>query len=72
VVRPAPGGCFAVSRQGTLHAALGGRYLRGSLPLLPIRLLAGVPAESITRETGVPASEIATVHAALRQLELLP
>jgi hypothetical protein len=70
-VRPAPGGHFAVSRGGTLHAALDGRYVHGALPGLLIRLLAGTSPEALARETGLPASEVAQLNEALRGLRLL-
>jgi hypothetical protein len=71
IVRPAPGGHFALSRAGTLHAALDGRYLHGPLPILPRRLLAGASVEALARERGIPASEVAQVQDALRGMRLL-
>ncbi len=44
-VRKAPGGCFAISRQGTLHAALDGRYVRGAITPLIASLLSDTPPD---------------------------
>jgi hypothetical protein len=38
-VRPAPGGCFALSRRLVLHAALDGRYVRGEVTPLVAAVL---------------------------------
>src|SRR5207245_10913930 len=40
-VKPAPGGCFAVSRKRVLHAALDGRYLRGEVTPVIAAILNG-------------------------------
>jgi hypothetical protein len=71
-VRPAPGGFFAVSDGGTLHAAIDGRYLRGQLPEVARRLLSGDSREATARHVGWHPSNVTRVEEELRRLRLLP
>jgi hypothetical protein len=61
-VRSAPGGCFAVTRAGVLHAALDGRYVRGPVTPLIAALLRGEPPRD---------DAAAAVAAQLRAMRLL-
>ena len=64
-VKQAPGGCFAITRIGTLHAALDGRYLRG--PITPL-VAAVLRAEPVVAAAAV----IEQVRGELRRMRLLP
>ena len=71
VIHAAPGGCFAVTREGTLHAALDGRYVTG--PITPlVRAILLETRASAARALGAAASEIDKVIDVLRGMRLVP
>ena len=71
IVRAAPGGCFAVTRAGVLHAALDGKYLRGEVTPLIAAILSGEPSERIAARSGTTVSDVERVRAELRHLRLI-
>jgi hypothetical protein len=70
-LRDAPGGCYAVSRAGVLHAALGGSYVTGPLTPLIVDLLHGMPSEEVALRHRVDSAEVDGVIEALRAKGLL-
>ncbi len=60
-LRAAPGGCFALTATSTLHAALDGRYVSGSVDALVAALLNGEPS----------SMEADAVRERLREMRLL-
>ena len=68
----APGGCYAVSRRGVLHASLDGKYVHGALTPLVVELLGGVALDDIARRHRVGLEQVAEVTRALRAKGLLP
>ena len=70
-VHLAPGGCFAVTSQLILHAALAGRYHRGPVTPLVAALLSGEPADAVAKRFGIAVSETETVETALIEMKLL-
>ena len=67
----APGGWFAVSHATppVLHAAVGGRYLRGEITPFIAALLAGAPLAPAAH--GVPGPEATLVRERLVAMQLL-
>ena len=70
-VRRAPGGCYALTRDRILHAALHGKYVHGPVTPLVGALLEGEPAPAIAGRHGLSAVEIAGVAQALRAMGLV-
>src|SRR5262249_8023859 len=64
VLRRAPGGCFAIGRAGTIHAALDGRYVTGPVTPLITAILTGAPGPD------PDDAAVAPVRAALSRLRL--
>ena len=62
-LRPAPGGCFALTHESILHAAIDGRYLRGPVTPLIAALLSGGELHG---------SEARAVRGTLQTMRLLP
>jgi hypothetical protein len=71
MVRRAPGGCFAITRAGILHAALNGNYLRGPVTPLIVAILDGGSLDAVARRCAVAPAEVDRVVAALRARGLL-
>ncbi len=65
-VHRAPGGCYALTRERILHAALDGKYVHGPVTPLVGALLEGEPHEAVARRHGLSEVEIAGVVQALR------
>jgi len=70
-VRSAPGGCFALTQTGVLHAALDGRYLRGPVTPLIIALLDGEAVGALTRRLELSRAEIQSVQEEHRSMRLV-
>ena len=66
LVHRAPGGCYALGKKGTLHAALDGKYVHGPVTPLIAALLEGEPASDVARRHGLAAREIEGIVDALR------
>ena len=71
-VRPAPGGCYALTRQRVLHAALDATYVHGPVTTLVAALLEGETPDNITRRYGLGRVEIDSLTSALRTRRLVP
>lgn len=71
-LRAAPGGCYAVSRRGVLHALLDGNYVRGALTPLVVALLGGAGLERVASQYGVELAQVSEVFEALQAKGLLP
>ena len=71
-VQPAPGGCYAVTRDLTLHAAIDGRYLCGTVTPIVAELLRGESEEAVAARFSVTLRELVTVKGALRTMRLVP
>jgi hypothetical protein len=67
MVHAAPGGCYAVTSDGMLHAALDGRYLRGPITSLIAAVLRGEPTTALAADASVEQ-----VRGELRRMRLLP
>jgi hypothetical protein len=64
-VHPLPRGCYAVTSDNVLHAAVDGRYLRGPITPLVAALLAGTPAGEAAVHFGTTPEEARQVAATL-------
>ena len=71
-LRAAPGGCYAVSRRGVLHASLYGSYVHGTLTPLVLELLGGAAPSRLALQNGVDLARVTEVLEALRVKGLLP
>jgi hypothetical protein len=64
-IRRAPGGCFALTGELVLHAAIDGRYLRGVVTSLIARVLLGETVDD------TPPRAVEQVRAQLRAMRLI-
>jgi hypothetical protein len=71
-VRRVPGGCYALTRERVLHAALDGKYVHGPVTPLVAALLEGEPPQDVARRHGLGEIEIAGLTKALRTRGLVP
>ena len=70
-VRRTAAGCVAVTRSLTLHAAVGGQYVRGEVTPLLVAILSGATVEAMSARFRIPSAEVALVLAQVKGRGLL-
>jgi hypothetical protein len=66
----APGGCFAITRSGVLHAAMGTKYLTGPITPLVSAVLLGEPEPRIVARFDVAVHDLVGLTESLRRMGL--